>query len=185
MAPHEHEGIAGFRIRERDAGVRRCADRDGNSRNDLERHALLVQEQRFLRAAVEHERIAPLQAGDDVAVARLVGDEHRERVLRERPFGRRARGDAFGVGPGPSERRLGGAVVDHHVSLRQQASPANGHEPGVARAGADDVDTAGVGRHRRLEGPKYPVLVRAIVSGRLTRTFTCLHAPSRLVFFGL
>ena len=68
------ERVACPRIRRRNPRVGRAAHRGRHPRDDLERHALLVQKQCFLAAAVEHERVAPLEASDDVAVARLFGD---------------------------------------------------------------------------------------------------------------
>jgi len=74
VAAYEHQHVARAGIRDRHAGVGQAADRRRDSRHDLERDALLVQEQRFLSAAVEDERVAPLQARDGLAFARLLGE---------------------------------------------------------------------------------------------------------------
>ena len=77
------------------AGTR---DAGGNAGHDLERHALLVQEQRFLAAAVEHERVAPLQPRDRLALARLLGEQVADGFLRHRLRARRADVDQLGAG---------------------------------------------------------------------------------------
>ena len=81
---HERQRVAAARIGERNAGVARRADAGGNARHDLEAHALLVQEQRLGAAAVEDERIAPLQPRDDLALARLFGQQIADGFLLER-----------------------------------------------------------------------------------------------------
>ena len=48
------------------------------------RNALFVEEQRFLAAAVEHERIAPFQPDDGLALARLLREQEADRFLLER-----------------------------------------------------------------------------------------------------
>ena len=84
VAADERQRVAAAGIGERDARVARHADAGRNAGHDLERHALLVQEQRFGAAAVEHERIAPLQPRDDLALARLLGEQVADRFLLER-----------------------------------------------------------------------------------------------------
>ena len=44
---------------------------------------MFVKEQRFLAAAVEDERIAPLQADDGLAIPGLLREEKTDRVLLE------------------------------------------------------------------------------------------------------
>ena len=79
------------------AGTPIAAGMPGTTSNGM---PLLVQEQRFLAAAVEHERVAPLQPDDDLALACLLD----EQAARSRPD-RAACGaaapdvDAFGVRP--------------------------------------------------------------------------------------
>ena len=58
---------------------------------------MLVQEQRFLRAAVEDERIAPLQPNDGAPFACLLRQQETDRVLVERLRRGRPDVDALGV----------------------------------------------------------------------------------------
>ena len=81
---HERDRVAAARVGDRDARVGRHADRGRDAGHHLERHAVLVQEQRFLAAAVEHERVAPLQARHHLALARLLGEQVADRFLLER-----------------------------------------------------------------------------------------------------
>ena len=69
----------------------------GTPGHHLERDALLVQEQRFLAAAIEHERVAPLQPRDDLAFARLLGEQVADRLLRHRLRRRGADVDQLGA----------------------------------------------------------------------------------------
>ena len=85
VAAHQREDVSRLGIRHRHARVRRRADRRRDSGDNLERHPLLVQEQRFLAAAVEHEGVPPLQADDALVLARLLGEQDRNRLLVERP----------------------------------------------------------------------------------------------------
>ena len=55
-------------------GEGRRGEQRRHAGDDLEGHALLVQEQRFGAAAIEHERVAPLEPRDHLALARLFGE---------------------------------------------------------------------------------------------------------------
>ena len=129
-------------IRDRHAGVGRPADRRRNARHDLERDALLVQEQRFLAAAVEHERVAPLEPHDGLALARLLGEQEADRVLIERLRRRGADVDPLGVRPGQAQQRAGGRGGRRRPRRRpaRQRWPRTLMSDGIAGAGADDVD---------------------------------------------
>ena len=84
VAAHERHRVAAAGIGERHAGITRRADRGRNAGHDLERHAVLVQEQRFLAAAIEDERIAPLEARDDLSFARFLDEQVVDGFLIER-----------------------------------------------------------------------------------------------------
>jgi hypothetical protein len=56
-----------------------------------------VQEQRFLAAAIEHERVAALQPRHHAAFARFLGDEQADRFLRHWLARRAADVDQFGA----------------------------------------------------------------------------------------
>ncbi len=64
MAPHEDDDIVRTRIGEWDSGVGGAADRGRDARDDFEIDALFAEQQRFFRAAVEYERIPPLEPDD-------------------------------------------------------------------------------------------------------------------------
>ena len=139
-AADEGHRVAAAGIGDRDAGVGRDADGGGDARDHLERHGVLVQEQRLLAAAVEDERVAPLQACDHLAFARLLGDEIADRLLLER-FGRR-RTDVDPLGPGarlPQQALVHEVVVDHDVGLPQASDAAHGDEPRIPGTGSDQV----------------------------------------------
>ena len=89
---HERHAVAAAWIGQRHAGIARRADRGRNAGHDLERDAVLVQEQRFLAAAIEQERIAPLEPRDDLSLARFFHEQVVDRFLVERLRRRRARG---------------------------------------------------------------------------------------------
>ena len=150
----EHDRIAGLGMGQRDTGVGRGANRHRDARHDFKRNALFVQEHRFLRAAVEHERIAPLQTRNGVAIANLLCQQHGDGILRDRPFRRRARLNAFGVEGCPPQQRFRGAVVHHHVGLRQQPRASCSDKAGVTRTSTDDEDPSGRRRQRFTVGPK-------------------------------
>ena len=136
MAADEDHDVAGIGVGDRYTGVGEAANRRGNAGHDLERDALLVQEQRFLAAAVEHERIAPLQARDGLAFAGLLGDQVADGILVERPRRRRAHVDAFRLRSGHSQQaRVDAVVVHDDVGGGEKAAAANADErriPGPA-----------------------------------------------------
>ena len=94
----------GHRARRRSTGPPTGAVTPGTTSNGM---PLLVQEQRFLAAAVEHERVAPLQAHDRLALAGLLGEQQADGVLLERLRRRRADVDALGVRPAPAATGAG------------------------------------------------------------------------------
>ena len=136
VAAHDRQDVARLRIGDRDAGVRGAADRHRDPRHDLERNALLVEEQRFFSAAVEDERIAPLQTDDGLAVACLFGKQKTDRVLLERLGRRRADVNPFRVGPRAAQQpRVDPVIVNHDVSRLEVALPSHADErriPGPA-----------------------------------------------------
>ena len=142
MAAHERHRIAAAVIRDRNARIRGGANRRRHAGHDFEVHALLVQEQRFLTAAIEQERVAPLETRHDLAFARLLGQQVADRFLIAL-FGRRAADvDAFGIFRRHGEQvGMHEVIEDHHVGLLQAAVAAQRDQ--IRRAGprTDQVDS--------------------------------------------
>jgi hypothetical protein len=143
VAANERHRVAAARVGDRDARIARHRDACRNARHHFEADALLVQEQRFRPAAVEHERIAPFQTRDDLALARLFGEQIADRLLLQRLERGGADINLFGVCAGRAQQaRRHEVVVEHHIGRRQILQAADGDEAGVARTGADQVHDA-------------------------------------------
>ena len=141
VAADERERVAAPRVGERDAGVGGRAQAGRNAGDHLERDALFVQEQRFLSAAIEDERIALLDPRHDFALARLLDQQEADGVLVGVLARRSADVDALGMPRGQIEHpRWHGAVVDHHVGRLETALSAHGDQPLAPWPGADQVD---------------------------------------------
>ena len=113
-----------------------------------------MQEQRFLRTAVEHERIPPLEAGDGVTVPGFFSQQERDRVLRHGAFGRRADLETLRVVARPPQHAAHGPVVNDDVGLAQQPQAAHADESGIPGAGADEEDASDRRAHRDPWGAK-------------------------------
>ena len=100
-----------------------------------------MQEQRFFAAAIEHERIAPLQPRDNAAFARLLGEQVADGLLRHGLRRGRADVDPFCVLRRVLQQaRVDEMVVEHHFGDGQAGQSAHADETGVAGPGADEVD---------------------------------------------
>ncbi len=107
-------------------------------------HAVFLQEERLFAAVVEDERVAPLEPRHELALARLLGDQVADRLLRHRLGRRGADVDQLGAAPRVQQQpRRHEVVVDDHVGAPQAGEPVHRDEARVARAGADE-------RNRRL-----------------------------------
>ena len=149
MAADEHDDVAGLRIRHRNSGICRAGNRDRDPGHHLERDALLVQEQGFLAAAVEHEGVAPLESNDHLAFARLFGEQEGDRILVERPGRGRADVDALGVAPRSAQQPgVDLVVVDDDIRGFETALSADADERRITGPGPDDIDTGQL--HKRL-----------------------------------
>ena len=91
VAAEQGHHVAGAGIGERDAGIGRPGNRQRHAWDHFERNAILVKEHRFLAAAVEQERIAPLEPHHHLVLARLLGEQKGDGVLVERPSAPRPR----------------------------------------------------------------------------------------------
>ena len=106
-----------------------------------------MEEQRFLAAAIEDERIAPFETGNGPAFAGLLDEQIADRFLRGRVGRRGADLDAFGARPRVAkERRVDETIVEDDVGGLEAGHPAYADEPGIARPGADQIDHGA--RHR-------------------------------------
>ena len=141
MPANERDRVAAAGIGDRHAGVGAGADRVGHARHHFVLHALFVQEQRFLAALVEQERIAPLQPRDGLALARLLGEQEADRILIARLRRGAANVDALGMlGRDCEQVGMHEVIEDHHVGFLQAAKPAQGNQVGRAGSGADHID---------------------------------------------
>src|SRR5207247_6101776 len=93
----ERQRIAAAGIRNRHAGIAGDGDSRRHARHDLEWDALLMEKERFGSAAVEDERVAPLQARDGLALTRLLDQQITDRFLLQRLGRRAAEVDLFRV----------------------------------------------------------------------------------------
>ena len=107
-----------------------------DARGDGERDPRLGELERLLAAAAEDERVAALEA-DDLEPGPPVLDEQRVDL---RLLERRARDHERVLGRLRDELRRDERVVDEHVAGANELQPAGRDQPGVARAGADEVD---------------------------------------------
>ncbi len=109
--------------------------------------AVLVKEQRFLSAAIEHERIAPLQSRHRLAFARFLDQQIVDGFLIERLRRRQADVDFLSVLAGIAEQpRVDEVIVEHDVGRGEMAQTAGGDKSRVTWACADQVDD---GSHAR------------------------------------
>src|SRR4029453_11948693 len=84
VAAHQRDRVAAARVGEGNARVAGNANRRRDPRHDLEWHALLVEKEGLLAAAIEHEWIAPLEARDRSAFAGLLDEEVTDSFLCRR-----------------------------------------------------------------------------------------------------
>ena len=146
MPANERQRVAAARVGEGDAGVARRREPGRHAGHDLERDALLVEEQRLGAAAVEDERVAPFEPGDRLALARFFREQIADRLLLERLRRGHAHVDFFGISPRvPEQTRMHEPVVQHHVGGRETLQAADGDEARIARPRADQINHA---RHR-------------------------------------
>ena len=127
VAAHERHGVAAAGIGDRNAGVRAWRRSRRHARDHLEAHALFVQEQRFLAAVIEQERIAPLEPRHGLAFARFLGQQVADRFL----IARLGRG-AADVDPLGMRRRDVEQVADAPCDRRSRRRPSAGSD---SRAG--------------------------------------------------
>ena len=84
VPPHQRQRVARARVRQRHPRIAWNTERGRNPRDDLEGHAVFVEEQRLFGATIEDERVAPLETRDNPALARLLGEQVTNRLLVHR-----------------------------------------------------------------------------------------------------
>ncbi len=138
---HEGERVAAAGIGGGDAGVAGNRHAGRNARDDLEAHALLVKEQRLGSTAVEDERIAPLEPGHGLALARLLGEQVTDRFLLERLRRRDTDVDLLGVRTRvPQQAWRHDVIVENDVRRGEVLQAAHSYQSGIARARADQIN---------------------------------------------
>ena len=100
-----------------------------------------MEKERFRSAAIEDERVAPLQAGDRLAFTRFLDDEIADGFL----FHRLRRGnphiDLLGAGARVRQQlQRDQMIVEHDVGRGEASQASQGNKPGIAGTGADDVN---------------------------------------------
>ena len=140
---------------QRNAGIGGAGQRGGDSGHDFVADAVRAQEFQFLAAPAEHERITALQAHHAPSGARVFQQEGVDAFLGGVVLARVLGDfDEFGIAPGePQDVRADQAVVQDHVGLVEQAQGAQGQQPRITRASADQGDAARtIHRRCRREG---------------------------------
>lgn len=141
MPSNEGHGVAALGIRNRDAGITGSANGRGNPGHHFEPHALLVQKQRLLPAAVEHERVSPFQTRHDFAFARLFHQQVADGFLIEWLRRCGADVDFFGVLARVTQHaRRDQVVVKHDIRAGERAQAPHRDQAGIAGAGADEIN---------------------------------------------
>ncbi len=141
---HESDRGGVVAVGDGDSGVGRRGDPGSHPGHDLEIDACASERLRLLAAATEDERVAALEPDDASPLSRVVDHQLLDLVLLHRVGSRRlADVDELGVGTRSIERSGGNqAIVQDHVSARDQLERTAGHQSRIARAGADEVDDA-------------------------------------------
>ena len=164
VAGHHGERGRQAPVGDRHPGVGGHRDRRGDAGHHLERHAGGLEGQGLLPAPSEHEGVAALQADDRPPGPALADQEGVDLVLVDRTARRLADVDPPGGGRGQVEEAgVGQPVVDDHVGAAEHLGAAHGQQPGVAGAGADQVDGHGgpTRRARRVRRRRPPDQVGA------------------------
>ncbi len=97
-----------------------------------------MQEERFGPAAIEHERIAPFQTRNRLALAGLFRQQVADRFLFERLRRGEADVDLFGVRTRVTQQtRRHDVIVEDDIRRREVLQSPHGHQSGIPGAGAD------------------------------------------------
>ena len=124
---------------DRDAGVGKPSDTCGNSRRYADLDSGPNQSKRFLAAATENERVAALQSGNALSLARKINQPKRNIALRRRrPAASFASKNQVSVASAPFENlRIRESVVDNRIRHAQRVVAVKRHQPGIPRPRAD------------------------------------------------
>jgi hypothetical protein len=134
-----------------DPRVGGCRHAGRDARDDLEPDTRRGQRLRLLAAAPEHERVAAFQPHhapprggplDQLRVDLVLLDRRPSRLLADVAELR--------AGTGAVQRPVWDQpVVEHHIGARDQLQRTPGHQPGVARAGPDEIHDAALHARKR------------------------------------
>ena len=129
-------------MRDGDAGGARGGDGARQARHHLVVDTGGVERLGLLGAAPEDERIAALEAHDELARQAVLDEAGVGLRLRHRDLPGRLAGVDQQAVRARLERQLiaGQAVEDEHVGAAHEIEAADGDQPGIAGAGADEVD---------------------------------------------
>ena len=140
MRSHQSQRLRVFAMSQRNAGVGGAGQRGGDAGYDFESDVVRAQEFQFFAATTEHKRIAALEPDDALAAAGVFEHQRVDAFLRgvvSAGFFRNF--DEFGIAPGHVQHiSADQAVVQNHVGLVEQAQRAQGQQPRIAGAGADE-----------------------------------------------
>ena len=124
VAADQNHGVAGIGVGDWHPRIGGTGNRQRYARHHFEGDPVLVEKQRLSAAAVEHERITPLEPDDDLVFARLLSEQVADRFLVERAGCSGPDIDPFRVGRRRVQDLLRHAVVvDHHVRTSEHSRP--------------------------------------------------------------
>ena len=130
-------------VGQRQAGFRRATERSRDARNDGRRNPGRTQSLQFLAAAAENEGIAALEPDDLTSGARRRDQMPVDRLLADAGM-TSALADIDRSASGRANARISGSTrssMENDIGRLQQTQCAHSQEIGIARPGADQIDT--------------------------------------------
>lgn len=146
MAGHKgHRGID-VAMRQWNAGIGQTADPGRDPRHDTKRHAGRHQGASFFAGTAEHERVATFEPQNAMALTGQLDQTQRDIRLLRRGLAATLAG-IFKDSAGRSEAKnliANEGIVDDGVGFPQGMPGMQGQQPGIARAGTNQPDPAGL-----------------------------------------
>jgi hypothetical protein len=103
---------------------------------------LRVQEERFFASAIENERVASFEPRDELALASLVSEEKRNRILLHRlPAGAPHIDQLSSLACLFQGPRWNLVIVDDNVGAPQALEPMHSDEAGISGPGPNQVNS--------------------------------------------